>query len=107
MPHVWTSSVWQLVKRWGVRFQEIEARQQVKAYELEEPKPINPNRSLGQMGVAMDGTLFMAAHWKAAGNETQFSVCAEGSHFYEQSPTPDGEKARIESESFLSSTLSN
>jgi acetyl esterase/lipase len=66
--------------------------------------------ALFQVGTSdpfMDDTLFMAARWKAAGNETQLSVCAEGSHFYEQSPTPDGEKARIESESFLSSTLSN
>jgi len=52
-----TSSVWRRVERWGRRFQEIEARQQVKAYELDEPKPIDPNRSLGRMGVAMDGTM--------------------------------------------------
>lgn len=51
------SSVWRQVEHWGARFQAVEARQQVKAYELEEPKPIDPNRSLGRMGVSMDGTM--------------------------------------------------
>jgi hypothetical protein len=51
------SSIWRRVKRWGSRMQAIEARQQVKAYELEEPRPHNPNQSLGKMGVAMDGTM--------------------------------------------------
>jgi hypothetical protein len=50
-------SVWRRVERWGAQFQAVEARQQVKAYELEEPKPIDPNRSLGRMGVSMDGTM--------------------------------------------------
>jgi hypothetical protein len=52
-----TSSIWRRVKKWGEQFQKIEARQQVKAYELEELKPINPNRSLGRMGVSMDGCM--------------------------------------------------
>jgi hypothetical protein len=51
------SSVWRQVEHWGSRFQAVEVRQQVKAYELEEPKPIDPNRSLGRMGVSMDGTM--------------------------------------------------
>ena len=61
-----TSSVWRRVDRWGRRFQEVEARQQVKAYELNDPKPIDPNRSLGRMGVAMDGTMvpIRAEGWK-------------------------------------------
>jgi len=41
-----SSSVWRLVERWGQEFQEIETLQQVRAYELEEPIPIDPNRSL-------------------------------------------------------------
>ena len=52
-----SSSIWRRVKRWGSRMQAVEARQQVKAYELEEPRPHDPNRSLGKMGVAMDGTM--------------------------------------------------
>ena len=52
-----SSSIWRRVKRWGSAMQAVEARQQVKAYELEEPRPHDPNRSLGKMGVSMDGTL--------------------------------------------------
>ena len=51
------SSVWRRVEQWGQKFQEVEALQQVKAYELEEPTPIDPNRSLERMGAAMDGTM--------------------------------------------------
>lgn len=51
------SSVWRRVEHWGSKMQAIEARQQVKAYELEEPQPHDPNRSLGKKGVAMDGTM--------------------------------------------------
>ena len=52
-----TSSVWRRVENWGAKMQAVEARQQVKAYELEEPRPHDPNRSLGKMGVAMDGAM--------------------------------------------------
>jgi hypothetical protein len=52
-----SSSVWRRVKHWGAQMQAVEARQQVKAYELEEPRPHDLNRSLGKMGVAMDGTM--------------------------------------------------
>lgn len=52
-----TSSVWRRVGNWGAKMQVVEARQQVKAYELEEPRPHDPNRSLGKMGVAMDGAM--------------------------------------------------
>ena len=52
-----TSSVWRRVENWGTRMQGVEERQQVKAYELEEPKPHDPNRSLEKMGVAMDGAM--------------------------------------------------
>ena len=48
------SSVWRRVERWGEKFQEIEAMQQVKAYELEEGSTPDPNHSLGRMGVAME-----------------------------------------------------
>jgi len=51
------SSIWRQVKRWGSCMQAVEARQQVKAYELVEPSPHDPNRSLNKMGVAMDGTM--------------------------------------------------
>ncbi len=51
------STVWRLVERWGSRMQAVEARQQVKAYEVIEPRPHDPNRSLNKMGVAMDGTM--------------------------------------------------
>ena len=51
------SSVWRRVEKWGTKVQAVEARQQVKAYELEEPKPHDPNRSLDKMGVSMDGTM--------------------------------------------------
>ncbi len=52
-----SSSIWRRVERWGSQMQAVEARQQVKAYELEEPQPHDPNRSLGKMGVSMDGTM--------------------------------------------------
>ena len=51
------SSIWRRVQRWGSQMQTVEARQQVKAYELAEPRPHDPNRSLGKMGVSMDGTM--------------------------------------------------
>jgi hypothetical protein len=51
------SIVWRRVEKWGEKMQAVEARQQVKAYELEEPRPHGPNRSLGKMGVAMDGAM--------------------------------------------------
>ena len=51
------SSIWRRVKRWGTAMQAVETRQQVKAYELEEPRPHDPNRSLEKMGVAMDGAM--------------------------------------------------
>lgn len=50
------SSIWRRVERWGEQIQKVEKRQQVKAYELIEPQPHDPNRSLGPMGVALDGT---------------------------------------------------
>jgi hypothetical protein len=60
------SSIWRRVEHWGTRMQAVEARQQVKAYELEEPRLQDPNRSLGKMGVAMDGTMvhILAEGWK-------------------------------------------
>jgi hypothetical protein len=51
------SSVWRRVEHWGAGMQAVETRQQVKAYELEEPRQHDPNRSLEKMGVAMDGTM--------------------------------------------------
>jgi hypothetical protein len=51
------SSIWRRVKRWGSRLQAIETLQQVKAYGFKEPEELDPNRSLGRMGVAMDGTM--------------------------------------------------
>jgi hypothetical protein len=51
------SSVWRRVEHWGTEIQVVEARQQVKAYELEEPRPHDPDRSLPKMGVSMDGTM--------------------------------------------------
>ena len=51
------SSVWRQVANWGAKILAVEARQQVIAYELEEPHPHDPNRSLGKMGIAMDGAM--------------------------------------------------
>ena len=60
------SSVWRQVDHWGKQMQAVETRQQVKAYELEEPRPQDPNRSLGKMGVALDGAMIHIAQegWK-------------------------------------------
>jgi len=60
------SSIWRRVKRWGTAMQAVEARQQVKAYELAEPHPQGPNRSGEKMGVAMDGTMLhvVGEGWK-------------------------------------------
>lgn len=52
-----SSSIWRRVQHWGARMRVVEARQQVKAYELETLRPHDANRSLGKMGVAMDGTM--------------------------------------------------
>ena len=51
------SSVWRRVDRWGRQLQALEALQQAKAYGFEEPENLDPNRSLGRMGTAMDGTM--------------------------------------------------
>jgi len=60
------SSVWRRVKRWGKALQAVEARQQVKAYELEEPRPQDPNHSREKMGVSMDGAMIqlVGEGWK-------------------------------------------
>jgi len=51
------STIWRQTEKWGKQIQAVEARQQVKAYELEEPRAHDPNRSLGKMGVSMDGAM--------------------------------------------------
>ena len=51
------SSIWRRVERWGGRLQAVETMQQAKAFGFEEPEVIDPNRSLGRMGAAMDGTM--------------------------------------------------
>ena len=51
------SSVWRRVEKWGKQFEAVEKMQQVKAYGFEEQVEIDPNRSLGHMGAAMDGTM--------------------------------------------------
>lgn len=52
-----TQSVWRRVEKWGKQFEAVEKMQQVKAYDFEERVEIDPNKSLGQMGAAMDGTM--------------------------------------------------
>jgi hypothetical protein len=51
------SSIWRRVDRCGRRLQAVEALQQVKAYGFKEPDSLDPNRSRGRMGAAMDGTM--------------------------------------------------
>jgi len=60
------SSVWRRVDRWGRRMQAVEAHQQAKAYGFAEPETLDPNRSLGRMGTALDGTMIhiRAEGWK-------------------------------------------
>jgi hypothetical protein len=60
------SSVWRRVDRWGRRMQAVEAYQQAKAYGFAEPETLDPNRSLGRMGIALDGTMvhIRAEGWK-------------------------------------------
>jgi len=60
------SSIWRRVERWGTAMQAVEARQQVKAYELEEPRPQDPNHSGEKMGVSMDGAMIqlVGEGWK-------------------------------------------
>jgi hypothetical protein len=52
-----SSSAWRRVEKWGQQFEQVERLQQVKAYGFEEQAAIDPNRSLGRKGVAMDGTM--------------------------------------------------
>lgn len=52
-----STSTWRRVEKWGKRMQAIETLQQVKAYDFEEPIKIDPNKSIGRMGAAMDGTM--------------------------------------------------
>lgn len=52
-----TKSVWRRVEKWGKQFEVIEKMRQVKAYGYDEGEEIDPNKSLGQMGAAMDGTM--------------------------------------------------
>ncbi len=52
-----STSTWRRVEKWGKRMQAIETLQQVKAYDFEEPVEIDPNKSIGRMGAAMDGTM--------------------------------------------------
>ncbi len=52
-----TKSVWRRTEKWGKQFEAIEKMQQVKAYGYAEGVKIDPNKSLGRMGAAMDGTM--------------------------------------------------
>jgi hypothetical protein len=51
------SSIWRRVDRCRRRLQAIKALQQAKAYGFKEPDSLDPNRSRGRMGAAMDGTM--------------------------------------------------
>ena len=51
------STAWRLVQTWGAQMKAVEQRQEVKAYEIIEPKPQDPNRSKNKMGVGLDGTM--------------------------------------------------
>jgi hypothetical protein len=60
------SSVWRRVARWGAKLEALEELQRVKAYGFAEPAGLDPNRSLGRMGAALDGTMIhiRAEGWK-------------------------------------------
>lgn len=64
--HMSQSTIWRQVAKWGSKLQAIERLQQVKAYGFEEPAGLDPNRSLGRRGAAMDGTMvhIRAEGWK-------------------------------------------
>lgn len=72
------SSVWRRVDRWGQQLQAVEARQQVKAYGFAGPETLDPNRSLGRMGTAMDGTMvpIRGEGWKELKAGCVFEVAA-------------------------------
>jgi hypothetical protein len=73
-----STSIWRRVQRWRSQMQSVAARQQVKAYELAEPPSPDPNRSLGKMGVAMDGTMIHLATegWKELKVSCVFEIAA-------------------------------
>jgi len=49
------SSIWRQAQRWGGKYQAIETLYEKKAQGIEGELEINPGRSLGRRGVAMDG----------------------------------------------------
>jgi acetyl esterase len=59
--------------------------------------------SVGALDGLLDDTLFMAARWEAAGNQTQLDVYPESLHGFDTFPTKMAEAARQRMDQFLCS----
>jgi acetyl esterase len=57
--------------------------------------------TVGTADALLDDTLFMAARWQAAGNETDLRVYAEGCHGFNAFPTAVGQLANAAQLAFL------
>ena len=61
--------------------------------------------SVGTADCLLDDTLFMAARWEAAGNETELQVFPEAPHGFDGLPGAAGAAAKARIDSFLSTAL--
>lgn len=58
--------------------------------------------TVGTADPLLDDSLFMAARWRQAGNETELSVVQDAFHAFDYFPTPLGDEARDRMHMFLS-----
>ncbi|MEE2951174.1 MAG: alpha/beta hydrolase [Pseudomonadota bacterium] len=61
--------------------------------------------SCGTADLLIDDTLFMAARWLRAGNETEMSLMPGGCHVFEVFGTPSGEASLSRAEAFLNARI--
>lgn len=61
--------------------------------------------SVGTKDALLDDSLFMAARWQAAGNETELSVTPGGCHVFQAFPLEIAEQSNTEIDTFISKRL--
>ena len=63
--------------------------------------------TVGTADLLLDDTLFMAARWQAAGNETHLSVANGGCHVFQSFPTDASRRSLTEMEDFIKTQMAS
>ena len=61
--------------------------------------------TVGTIDPLLDDSLFMAARWRAAGNEGELRVWAEGAHGFTAFPIEIGRRSRAEQHAFVAEAV--